>query len=232
MSISMNADFKILNDVGNGQYFPLDKEDAIGMTIGAFSFVIDGKAVMFDWDACSGSERDKVFSFETGSGPFFNDYELADYYDKDLAEIGLSREDLTADFLAGAEFIEEFHVNYDDQEGHEVSLGWHEDNAGAPDLKVKLLSVGFEDMESGRVYFVRPDVLESFNKGILREKALEVKEEDMRNMADRATLRMKQETRLAMRDLDSQISFANDSLIKGEKSAFSGARDRGPGARD
>lgn len=215
MGIAMLADFKVLKDMGNGVYFPQDKEDAFGVTIGAFSFVIDGKTILFDWDACSGDLRGGVFRFETGCGPFFNSYELADYYDDELAEMGLKREDLTPEYLASTSFIEEFHVNFDDEEGHEVSLGWHEDNAGAPGLKVELLSVGFVNTESGIVRFVAPKVLENYNKGLTREQVLnagqiEVTEQEMEQIANRAAGRLKAAAREDMSDLYAQIQFAED----------------------
>ena len=41
-----------------------------------------------------------VFSFTTGKGPFFNDYEIPDYWDEEYKEIGITREEITAEFLA------------------------------------------------------------------------------------------------------------------------------------
>lgn len=215
MKIAMNAEFKVLKVVGNGMYFPLDKEDVQNMTIGAFSFVIGGRTVPFDWNACSGSEKDKVFRFEMGPGPFFKEYELSDCYDEDYKALGVERKDITAEYLASAEFVEEFHVNFDDQEGHEVSLGWHEDNAGAPVMKVKLFSVQFEDLESGKSYSVQPEVLENYNKGLTREQVFAVTQKDMDEMANRADSRLRMETRALMADLDLQIQFANEVKVQG-----------------
>lgn len=166
MGISMYAEFKILKDGGNGMYYPLDNKAVQGMTIGAYAFVVDGKSIPFDWDACSGNFEDGVFRFETGTGPFFNDYELSDCYDDDYKSLGLDRSKISAEYLASTTFIEEFHVNFDGQDGLEVSFGWHEDNAGSPDLKLELISIGLEDLESGNEYFVKPEVLKNYNLGL------------------------------------------------------------------
>ena len=107
MKLSMLVDFQILENI-NGKYIPLSNNEARSVSIGGFGFEVNGNSIPFDWDAFSGTEENKIFQFETGRGFLWNDYEIPDYWDKDYEEIGISRDDITAEFLASTTHIDLF----------------------------------------------------------------------------------------------------------------------------
>jgi hypothetical protein len=164
MKISMIVEFQIL-ERRNKKYVPVTKNDISNLSIGGFTFEIGDNAVPFDWDASSGSEEDGVFHFETGYGPFFNDFELPDYFDDDYEEMGIKREEISAEFLASVHHIQEFFLGFDDENGDECTSGWYSDNAKDNFYKVKLLSMSFEDIETAKHYHVPNEVLDRYNKG-------------------------------------------------------------------
>jgi len=162
--ISMLVDFQILQKQ-NGEYVPLSNDETKALSIGGFGFDINGDSIPFDWDAFSGTENNKIFHFETGKGYLWNDYEIPDYWDDEYADIGLTREDITAEFLASVTHINEFFVDFEDESGHECQCGDFIDNKNEPELKVKLLDMSFYDLEAERYYDVDKAVLEAYNKG-------------------------------------------------------------------
>ena len=164
MKISMNVEFQIL-EKRNKKYVPVSKNDITNLSIGGFVFEIGDNAIPFDWDASSGTEENCIFHFETGYGVFFNDFELPDYYDEVYEEIGIKREDISAEFLASVHCIQEFFVNFDDENGDEYGIGWYADNAKDSWYKVKLLSMSLEDIESQENYHVSSQVLDKYKKG-------------------------------------------------------------------
>lgn len=164
MKISMLVDFQILQKI-NGEYIPISKKKVDSLSIGGYYFIINGKAVPFDWDAFEGDEENNIFSFETGYGFMFNDFELSDCYDEDYEALGISRENITARFLASAERIDEFHINFINENGDEVDLGNNNDE----DYRIKILEIVFVDIETEKEYKVEQKVLDDYNKGILKE---------------------------------------------------------------
>lgn len=161
MRISMCIRFQLFAKE-NGNLIMLTKEDTDGLSIGGYYFVINGKEIPFDWDAFSGSEEDGVFEFETGYG-LYNDFELSDCYDSDYEHLGISRSEITAEFLASVEQIKEVHMNFIDENGEECDFGWNED---AEDFKITLLEISFAEVESDKEYKVRQEVLDKFNEGV------------------------------------------------------------------
>lgn len=122
--VQMSFRCKILNADGR---VCKDPENIEEISFGGYRFTIGGKTIPFDWKACSWSFNGENVSVDTGYGPFFNDFRLDDCYDEELAKEGLSRKDLTADFLSGAEKIEEIFC-----EGGDVLLEcivFHDENA-------------------------------------------------------------------------------------------------------
>ena len=164
MKISMIVDFQIL-ERRNKKYVPVTKDNISCLSIGGFTFDIEDNAVSFDWDASSGDEENGIFHFETGWGPFFNDFELTDCFDDDYEEMGIKREEISAEFLASVHHIQEFFIGFDDENGDECTAGWYSDNSKDGFYKVKLLSMTFEDMESTERYQVLSEVLDKYNKG-------------------------------------------------------------------
>lgn len=161
MRISMCIRFQLFAKE-NGNLTMLTKEKTDGLSIGGYYFVIDGKEIPFDWDAFSGDEIEGIFEFETGYG-LFNDFELSECYDSDYKQLGISRDDLTAEFLASPEQIKEVHMNFIDASGEECDFGWNEDSE---DFKIKLLEVSFSDLDNLEKYTVNQEVLDKFNEGV------------------------------------------------------------------
>ena len=202
----MLADFKILKKNEDGEFVPMSNKEAQSVSIGGFSFDINGHSIPFDWDAFTGNEKDGVFSFATGRGWAFNDFELADYYDQDYEEIGLCREDISAGFLASVNHIEEFFVDFEDKD-EEVGIGYFNDNAAAyAEYKLELVEVSFEDIETGKYYDVKPEVLEAFNKG---ERGFVISEKEMEEMVNRGERRLRSQAKEVMAGLDSKIAECN-----------------------
>ncbi len=164
MDISMLVNFQILQNK-NGNFVPITNEEATSVSIGGFSFEIGEYTIPFDWDAFSGSERDKVFQFETGTGWFWNDYEISDCYDDEYEEIGIKKEDITAEFLASVSHIDEFFVDFDDADGKEQGIGWHAYNTDEAQYKINILKMSFLDLETQKEYPVKQEVLDKYNKG-------------------------------------------------------------------
>ncbi len=152
----MQTEFNILKN--NKQ---LTKEDIVGLSIGGYSFIINGNLIPFDWDAFSGNEIENGFMFHTGYG-LFNDFELSDCYEDDYAEFGLTREDITAEFLASVEKIDEFNVEFYDGED-DVIIG---DNKRNSEYKIKIINISFLDMDNNKVFNVTNEVIDNFNKGV------------------------------------------------------------------
>lgn len=161
MRISMCLRFQLFAKE-NGNLTMLTKENTDGLSIGGYYFVINGKEIPFDWDAFSGDEENGVFEFETGYG-LYNDFELSDCYDSDYEQLGISRDDLTAELLASPEQIKEVHMNFVDENGDECDFGWNEDSE---DFKIKLLEVSFSDLDNLEKYTVNQEVLDKFNEGV------------------------------------------------------------------
>ena len=161
MKISMYIKFQLFAKE-NGNLIMLTKENTDGLSIGGYCFVINGKEIPFDWDAFSGTEEDGIFEFETGYG-WFKDFDLSECYDEDYDQLGISRADITAEFLASVEQIKEVHMNFLDENGEECDFGWNED---AEDFKIKLLEIAFMDLDNDKEYKVSQDVLDKFNEGV------------------------------------------------------------------
>ena len=161
MRISMYLRFQLFAKE-NGNLTMLTKENTNGLSIGGYYFVINGKEIPFDWDAFSGDEEDGIFEFETGYG-WFKDFELSDCYDSDYEQLGISRADITAEFLASVEQIKEVHMNFIDDNGDECDFGWNEADE---DFKIKLLMVTFSDIDNDKEYIVKQKVLDKFNEGV------------------------------------------------------------------
>lgn len=164
MKLSMLVDFQILENI-NGKYIPLSNNEARSVSIGGFGFEVNGNSIPFDWDAFSGTEENKIFQFETGRGFLCNDYEIPDYWDKDYEEIGISRDDITAEFLASTTHINEFFVDFEDTNGEECQCGWYTDNRDDNRFKIKLLEMTFYDLDADKYYDVSKKVLDNYNKG-------------------------------------------------------------------
>lgn len=163
----MIGKFQIL-EKHKGKFVPLTTDDVRNLSIGGYSFEINDDLIPFDWDAYSCNEENGIFSFETGCGPFFNDYEIPDYFDEEYKEIGLTREEITAEFLASAHSIEDFFVNFDDRNGKEHGIGWCADNVNSSQYKISIIEILFVDIETRSEHQVSNKVISNYNCGVIQ----------------------------------------------------------------
>lgn len=166
MKIWMIAKFRLLREK-DGKLEIMNKRDVNGLSVGGFVFTIGDKEVPFDWDAFVCDEDDGVFTYESGYGFAFNDFEIPDYFDGEWAEIDLSRSDITPAFLASASEIDDFYINYldKDKNGKEIEVGVGSNSDPDIPVKIQLLEIRFEDEEDNR-YDVNESVIKAFNTGI------------------------------------------------------------------
>lgn len=163
----MIGKFQIL-EKRKGKFIPLTSDDVQNLSIGGYSFEMNDDLIPFDWDAYSCNEENGVFSFETGRGPFFNDYEIPDYWDEEYKEIGIKREEITAEFLASARSIEDFFVNFDDRNGKEHGIGWCADNVNSSQYKINIIEILFVDIETRSEHQVSNKVISNYNCGVIQ----------------------------------------------------------------
>lgn len=168
MKMSMIADFKLHRKNKETSFFkPMSREDFDSFSPGGFTFEVDGKAIPFDWDAQSTSEENGVFHYESGYGPFFNDFEIPEgCWDEEYEALGLKREEISPELLSSVTNIQEFYVNFvlkgeDDDDG----IGDNEDPNS--EYAIELLSIAFEERETGNAFAVDEKVLEKFNGKII-----------------------------------------------------------------
>lgn len=160
----MLADFEIFKRYGDG-FYKMDSSNVKGLIVGGFCFAVGDKKIPFDWEKHSVWEDNGVFECATGMCFGHGDYQLDECFDEDYAEIGIKREDISAELLASAHHIEEFYVNFEDG-ARDVGFGHYTDNAEKESrYRLELRSVSFEDVDTGKTYDVSPDVLKAFNKG-------------------------------------------------------------------
>lgn len=162
MKISMYIKFQLFSKDGENLTM-LTNENIKSLCIGGYYFVINGKEIPFDWDAFSGNEEeDGVFEFETGYG-WMNDFELSDCYDGDYEQLGIAREDITAEMLASVEEIKEIHINFVDENDEECDFGYNENQEN---FRIKVLEMSFADLDSETEYTVEQSVIDKFNEGV------------------------------------------------------------------
>lgn len=153
--LSMIADFQILHN-GN----PLSEKDVAALSVGGYGFETKYGSLPFDWDAWSIGEENKIFHLETGYG-FWNDFEIPNYWEDEYADMGITREDITAELLASTTEINEFFVDFD-IDNKTYYCGGYDSSEG---FKLKLISVSIYDLDSEETFSVDQDVIDKFNKG-------------------------------------------------------------------
>ena len=134
----------------------LIRDDIAGISVGGHCFLIDGKYVPFDFEGFSiniwEDDVGKFLHVYTSESGFFKNTDIdTDTYRKDYERLGLTAQDITAEFLSSATEIAEFTC--------EVELT---DGSDASDL-FSLVSVTFFD-ESSRKYEVEPAVIEKHRR--------------------------------------------------------------------
>ena len=128
-------------------------DKACSVYTGGFAFVVDGKEIVFDWDA-SGTHKqeDGAWLYESGYGAFFNDFELSDCYDEQLKKEGIDPCAINAYMLHKVSEITEFFVEALDKDGNELSI------------TIDLLEVYFVDRADNKRFDVRKEVLDRYNQ--------------------------------------------------------------------
>ena len=139
--VRMEARVQVLDECGSVHPDPGSLEE---FGFGGYCFIVDGKEVSFDWDAWSADCDGSRVTIETGYGCFFNDFNISEDYDEALLKAGLTRYDLTAEFLSRCEEIQEFAC-----EGGDVLIEY----------------VTFLD-ESNKEYRVKDEVIREYNKKV------------------------------------------------------------------
>ena len=166
MKIAMIGDFQILKKQGQ-EFVPQTFDCVKSMSIGGYSFDVNGDSIPFDWDAFTATEHNGVISFTTGKGLFFNDYEIPDYWDEEYNEIGITREEITAEFLASVNHIEDFFVDFEDGDGNEHGIGWFADNVNNSQYKINIISLAFVNVNTCDEYAVSKEVIDKYNHGVI-----------------------------------------------------------------
>lgn len=154
MGVIMKVDFEIEPKIKKG--------DFIRLSVDAFDFCIDGKDVPFDFEAYGfkfGPEQEygTVLQYATGRGLIYDEYELADYYEEEWTELGLTRQDITAEFLSKVTYINE--IQYECYTSEEMEKAQES-------LTMKVIQMSFEDKETGTVYLVDQNVIQKYNDGL------------------------------------------------------------------
>lgn len=129
------------------------------IAVGGFSVRTKDGDIPFDFDTGSyasirklpGEANKFLIQYQSGEGPFFNEPDISDCYNEEYEKLGLSRNDITAKYLAGAEALTDFFVKCWDNEDREV------------DPTIKVIDIAFSD-ENNIVYPMTDNVIADFNK--------------------------------------------------------------------
>lgn len=141
-----------------------NEEDSFDKTkhfidLGGNTFIINKMEVPFDFGAFGydlNIQEDKVYlEFESGEGFLWNDYELDECFFEEYEKLGLSKENITAKFLASTDKIVEMSLCWEDMEGVCHSF-----------INLEYEYIEFEDLETGKYYFVSNEALKTYNESI------------------------------------------------------------------
>lgn len=167
MKITMTAAFKLYKkNKTTGCFHQVGEDDFDSVCPGGFTFEVGGKAIPFDWDASATSEENGIFTYESGYGPFFNDFEIPDYWDEDYKELGLTREDITAKLLASVNIIREFYINLVPK-GEDGDVDFSGNDDPETDYVVELLEISFTERDTSKTFKVKKKVLREYNGKII-----------------------------------------------------------------
>ena len=118
--VYMSADFEITLPQ------PLDLvTHPDNISVGGFFAIVNGRGIPFDFDSTS-CDVEKINDtqykchYESGEDSFFKDPYISDCYTTEYLQMGLDREDITADFLASASELREFYVVCWDAQSNEI----------------------------------------------------------------------------------------------------------------
>lgn len=96
---------------------PVEKYQYEAIDFGTFEFEINDETIRFDFNAyChyrTPLEDGRLqVEYITGYGCVFNDFDICDDFEEDYAEIGLTKQDITAKFLASVSRIEDIFIGF------------------------------------------------------------------------------------------------------------------------
>lgn len=118
--VHMSADFEITLPQ------PLDLvTHPDNISVGGFFAIVNGRGIPFDFDITS-CDVEKINDtqykchYESGEAGYFKDPYISDCYTTEYLQMGLDREDITADFLASASELREFYVVCWDEQNNEI----------------------------------------------------------------------------------------------------------------
>lgn len=118
--VHMSADFEITLPQ------PLDLvTHPDNISVGGFFAIVNGRGIPFDFDITS-CDVEKINDtqykchYESGEDGYFKDPYISDCYTTEYLQMGLDREDITADFLASASELREFYVVCWDEQNNEI----------------------------------------------------------------------------------------------------------------
>ena len=95
------------------------------ISVGGFFAIVNGRGIPFDFDITS-CDVEKINDtqykchYESGEDGYFKDPYISDCYTTEYLQMGLDREDITADFLASASELREFYVVCWDEQNNEI----------------------------------------------------------------------------------------------------------------
>lgn len=125
--------------------------------LGGYSFVVDDKDVPFDFEAY-GYDIDVAdgrvsLEYESGRGFAFNEYDVNSCFDEEYEKLSLTRDDITAEFLASTTKISEFYIAvYCNDELYELDS-----------KNFKIDYIEFIDYDTDKTFKVDNDVLQNIN---------------------------------------------------------------------
>lgn len=130
--------------------------DKVDIDIGGFAIENKKGIIPFDFDASRFhitqlSTKDCCIDYTSGRGPAFYDFDVSDSCDEEYAKIGLSHQDITAQFLASATRIAEFYVGCNNVNGVPVPC------------EISVKKIVFYN-EGGQRFEIKKDVLREFNR--------------------------------------------------------------------
>lgn len=125
--------------------------------LGGYTFIVDGKEIPFDFEAHGYSlniENGRVYlEYESGRGFAFNEYDVDSCFDEEYEKLGLTRDDITAEFLASTTKINELYIAvYCNDELYELDS-----------KNFKIDYIEFIDYNTNEIFKVDNDVLQNIN---------------------------------------------------------------------
>lgn len=142
------------------------KKDDYYFDLGGYEFIVNNKEIPFDFEACGynvKTDGKRVYlNYESGEGLAFDEYDVDSCFDGVYESLGLTRADITAEFLASADKISEFFIDM-------LKNG----NSDSENLKNFTIDyIKFTDYNTEKEFKVDDKVLKDFNRNLEKENSL------------------------------------------------------------